>query len=115
YAAQFANASMSLIVLLAWLTVFLATCYNVPLALVQAAFDFKAVAISTITGGLVGLASIALLLALSTVAWSLAGAAAGEAAPLAYIWVAAFRVLRRSRPTAPAGVAPRAAVPPPAQ
>jgi O-antigen/teichoic acid export membrane protein len=115
YAAKFANASMSLIVLLAWLTVFLATCYNVPLALVQAAFDFKAVAISTITGGLVGLASIVLLLVFSTVAWSLAGAAAGEAAALTYICVAALRVLSRSRPTAPAGIARRAVVPQHAQ
>src|SRR5215470_5556541 len=98
YGAKFANALMSLIVFLAWLTAFLATCYNVPLALVQAALDFKAVAISTITGGLVGLASIVLLIAFSTVAWSLAGAATGEAAALTYICVAALRVLSRSSP-----------------
>jgi O-antigen/teichoic acid export membrane protein len=115
YAAKFANASMSLIVFLAWLTAFLATCYNVPLALVQAALDFKAVAISTITGGLVGMASVVLLIAFSTVAWSLAGAAAGEAAALAYICVAALRVLSRSRPTAPTGIARRAVVPQHAQ
>jgi O-antigen/teichoic acid export membrane protein len=115
YAAKFANASMSLIVFLAWLSVFLATCYNVPLALVQAALDFKAVAISTITGGLVGMASIVLLIAFSTVAWSLAGAAAGEAAALTYICVAALRVLSRSRPAAPAGIARRAVVPQRAQ
>jgi len=115
YAAKFANASMSLIVFLAWLTVFLATCYNVPLALVQAALDFKAVAISTITGGLVGMASIILLIAFSTVAWSLAGAAAGEAAALTCICVAALHVLSRSRPTGPAGIARRAVVPQHAQ
>jgi O-antigen/teichoic acid export membrane protein len=115
YGAKFANASMPLIVLLAWLTALVATCYHVPLALVQAALDFKAVAISTITGGLVGMASIVLLIAFSTVAWSLAGAAAGEAVALTYICVAALRVLSRPHPTAPAGIARHAVVPEHAQ
>jgi O-antigen/teichoic acid export membrane protein len=115
YGANFADASMPLIVLLAWLTVFLATCYNVPLVLVQAALDFKAIAISTIAGGLVGMASIILLIAFSPVAWSLAGAAAGEAVALTYICVAALRVLVRSRPTAPTRTARHSVVPEHAQ
>jgi len=115
YAAKFANASMLLIMFLAWLSVSLATCYHVPLALVQAALDFKAVAISTIAGGLVGMASIVLLIVFSTVAWSLAGAAAGEADALTYLCVAALRLLSRARLTAPAGIARRAVVPQHAQ
>jgi len=115
YGAKFANASMPLIVFLAWLSVSLATVYHVPLALVQAALDFKAVAISTITGGLVGMVSIVLLIVFSTVAWSLAGAAAGEAAALIYLCIEALRVLSRARPPARAGIARRAVVPQHAQ
>lgn len=106
YGAKFPNASMPLIVLLAWLNALISISYHVPLALVQAAREFRSVAISTIIGGLVGMALVTLLIAVSTVAWSLAGAAAGEAAALAYIWVAALRVLGRQQPSRRAGIAP---------
>jgi O-antigen/teichoic acid export membrane protein len=112
YGAKFSSASMPLIVLLAWLNALISICYHVPLALVQAAREFRSVAISTIIGGLVGMALVTLLIAVSTVAWSLAGAAAGEAVALAYIWVAALRVLGRQQPSRRAGIAPgRAGVP----
>jgi O-antigen/teichoic acid export membrane protein len=76
--------------------------YHPPLALVQAGRAFKAVAISTIIGGTLGIALVALVLSLGSVAWSLAGAAAGEAASLVYIWTAAARMLR-ALPQQPVG------------
>jgi hypothetical protein len=58
------------------------------------------------------MALVTLLIAVSTVAWSLAGAAAGEAVALAYIWVAALRVLGQRQPSPRAAIAPgRAGVP----
>jgi O-antigen/teichoic acid export membrane protein len=105
YGAKFSSASMPLIVLLAWLNALISISYHVPLALVQAGREFRAVAISTIIGGLVGMVLVTLLIAVSTVAWSLAGAAAGEAVALAYIWVAALRVLGRRQPSPRAGIA----------
>ena len=88
------GASMPLIVMLAWVNALAYVSYHPPLALVQAGRAFKAVAISTIIGGTLGIALVALVLSLGSVAWSLAGAAAGEAASLVYIRTAAVRVPR---------------------
>jgi hypothetical protein len=69
------------------------------------------VAISTTLGGLLGISLVTLLLQVSTVAWSLAGAAAGEVASLVYIWATALRILRdapvAATPGRPASYAPR--------
>jgi O-antigen/teichoic acid export membrane protein len=111
YGDKFANASMPLIVGLAWVNALAYVSYHVPLALVQAARAFKAVAISTTLGGFLGISLVTLLLQVSTVAWSLAGAAAGEAASLVYIWITALRILRdapvAAAPARPASYAPR--------
>jgi O-antigen/teichoic acid export membrane protein len=100
YGEKFAGAAMPLIVTLAWINALVYVSYHVPLALVQAAREFKAVAISTTIGGIVGISLVTLLLEVSSVAWSLAGAAAGEAAALVYIWIAAVRILKSPRPIA---------------
>src|SRR5262249_3380840 len=76
-----------LIVTLAGMSAVASPSYHMPLALVQAAREFKTVAIATIAGGLVGLAAVVVLLLVSTVAWSLAGIVAGEGVCLVYLWV----------------------------
>jgi O-antigen/teichoic acid export membrane protein len=102
FGAKFAGASMPLIVTLAGLSALICkTCY-VPLTLVQAAGQFKAVAIATTLGGIVGLGTVSVLLATSSVAWSLAGVVAGEAACGVYLWIAALRILRLRMSHAPA-------------
>lgn len=95
YGGKFAHASMPVIVALGWIAATLAVCYHVPLTLVQAAHDFRAVAIATTIGGSVGLGAVLFLLLYTTVAWSLAGVVAGEAMCLIYLWIAAMRVLSK--------------------
>lgn len=107
YGEKFSGASMSLIVTLAWVNALVYVSYHAPLALVQAAGGFKAIAVSTTIGGALGIGLVALILEVATVAWSLAGAAAGEAASLVCIWVAAVRILRGPSWVAGAVGAPR--------
>lgn len=108
FGTKFAQASMPLIVFLSGLSALIYKTYYAPLALVQAAGQFKPVALATTFGGIVGLATVSILLASTTVAWSLAGLVAGEAVCGIYLWVAALRILRRqdSRPSAPRRTAP---------
>jgi O-antigen/teichoic acid export membrane protein len=101
FGAKFANASMPLIVTLAGLSALIYKTYYVPLTLVQAAGQFKPVAIATTLGGIVGLGTVSILLATASVAWSLAGVVAGEAACGTYLWVAALRILRLRTSHAP--------------
>ena len=93
YGDKFTTASMPLIVTLAGLSALIYLSYHVPLSLVQAARGFKTVAIATTLGGMVGLTAVVILLLISTVSWSLAGFAAGEAVCWTYLWIAALRVL----------------------
>jgi O-antigen/teichoic acid export membrane protein len=95
YGEKFADAAMPLIVTLAGLSALASQAYHMPLTLVQAARDFKAVAIASIAGGLTGLAAVVVLLLVSTVAWSLAGVVVGEAVCLIYLWGSALRILSR--------------------
>ena len=90
---KFAGTSMPLIVTLAGISTILAQSYHTPLALVQAARQFKNVALATTLGGFVGLCATVVFLFVAGIAWSLAGLAAGEAACWVYLWLAALRVL----------------------
>jgi len=101
---------MALIVTLAWVNALAYVSYHPPLALVQAARGFRAIAVSTSIGGILGIGLVALILEVGTVAWSLAGAAAGEAASLVCICVAAVRILTRRAPATGASGAPCQAV-----
>ena len=94
FAGKFANAPMPLIVALSGIAAATYFTYNVPLALVQGAGEFRPVAIATTYGAIVGLTSVALLLAVTSVAWSLAGFIAGEATCGIYLWISAQRILR---------------------
>lgn len=100
---KFAGASMPLIVILAGIATLFAQSYHTPFALVQAARQFKNVALATTLGGFIGLGSTVVLLLVAGVAWSLAGLAAGEAACWVYLWIAALRVLLKHPTTGPEG------------
>ncbi len=94
FAGKFDNAPMPLIVALSGIAVAVYSAYNVPLALVQGAGEFRPVALATTYGAIVGLTSVAILLAVTSVAWSLAGFIAGEAVCGICLWIAAQRILR---------------------
>jgi O-antigen/teichoic acid export membrane protein len=96
YGDKFSFASMPLIATLAGASALIYLSYHVPLSLVQAARGFKTVAVATTLGGIVGLAAVVILLLFSTVSWTLAGFAAGEAVCWTYLWVAALRVLGKA-------------------
>jgi O-antigen/teichoic acid export membrane protein len=97
YGEKFAQAALPLIVTLAFINAVTFVSYNPPLALLQALGRFKAVAVATAVGGIVGISLVALLLEVSSPAWSLAGAATGEAAALMLLWPAALSSLRPGR------------------
>jgi hypothetical protein len=92
---KFSDAQMPLIVGLSGLTVLAYLTYNVPLALIHAAGQYKPVALATTFGAVVGLTSVAILLKVASVPWSLAGMAAGEAVCGIYLAAAAIRILRQ--------------------
>lgn len=94
FADKFDNAPMPLIVALSGIAVATFSAYNVPLALVQGAGEFRPVALATTYGAIVGLVSVSILLAVTSVAWSLAGFIAGEAVCGIYLWISAQRILR---------------------
>ncbi|TMJ02052.1 MAG: hypothetical protein E6G97_14600 [Alphaproteobacteria bacterium] len=94
FAGKFDGAPMPLIVALSGVAAATYFTYNVPLALVQGAGEFRPVALATTFGAIVGLTSVAILLAVTSVAWSLAGFIAGEAMCGLYLWIAAQRILR---------------------
>jgi O-antigen/teichoic acid export membrane protein len=99
---KFAGASMPLILTLSGIGATIYLTYTVPLTLVQAAGQFKAVAIATTIGAFVGVVSILFLLANFSVAWSLLGSVLGELACGIYLCIAAARILREaSRSAAP--------------
>lgn len=94
FGGKFANAQMPLIVTLSGIAAVIFFTYSVPLALIQGASEFRPVAIATTFGAIIGLTSVSILLAVTSVAWSLAGFVAGEAACGIYLWIAALRILR---------------------
>ena len=94
FGGKFAGAQMPLIVTLSGIAAAIFFTYNVPLALVQGASEFRPVAVATTFGAVIGLTSVSVLLAVSSVAWSLAGFVAGEAACGIYLWISALRILR---------------------
>ena len=91
---KFAGASMPLILALSGIGATTYLTYTVPLTLVQAAGQFKAVAIATTIGAFIGVVSILFLLANFSVAWSLLGSVLGELACGIYLAWAAARILR---------------------
>jgi len=93
---KFAGVSMPLILALSGVSATIYLTYTVPLTLVQAAGQFKAVAIATTIGALVGVVCILFLLANFSVAWSLLGSVLGELACGIYLVVAAARILREA-------------------
>jgi O-antigen/teichoic acid export membrane protein len=95
FAGKFDHASMPLIVTLSGFTAVIYLTYNLPLALIQAAGQFRPVALATTYGALVGLCAVSILLNVTSVAWSLAGLVAGEAVCGIYLSIAAFLLLRR--------------------
>src|ERR1051325_10290246 len=105
------HASMPLIVTLSGCAAAVFFTYSVPLALLQGAGQFRPVALATTFGAVVGLTSVSILLAATSVAWSLVGFVAGELACGVYLWITAHRILRehalpmRTQPTAPMGAA----------
>jgi D-aspartate ligase len=107
FGGKFANASMPLIVVLSGIAAAIYFTYNIPLALVQAASEFRPVAVATTFGAIIGLTSVSVLLAVTSVAWSLAGFVAGEAVCGVCLWMAALHILRqravptRTQPAAP--------------
>jgi O-antigen/teichoic acid export membrane protein len=111
FAGKFDAAPMPLIVALSGIAAATYFTYNVPLALVQGAGEFRPVALATTFGAIVGLTSVSILLAVTSVAWSLAGFIAGEAVCGVYLWTAALRILRergvpiRTQPAASVGAA----------
>lgn len=100
FTGKFDHASLPLIVTLCGLTAAIYLTYSVPLTLVQAAGQFRPVALATTCGAVVGLCSVTVLLHTTTVAWSVLGVLAGEAVCGVYLSIAAWRILRRH--TAPA-------------
>src|ERR1041384_616118 len=94
FAGKFDDAPMPLIVALSGIAATTYFTYNVPLALVQGAGEFKPVALATTFGAIVGLTSVSILLAVTSVAGSLAGFIAGEATCGLYLWISAQRILR---------------------
>jgi O-antigen/teichoic acid export membrane protein len=93
-AGKFDNAPMPLIVALSGIAAAVYSAYNVPLALVQGAGEFRPVALATTYGAVVGLVSVTILLAVTSVAWSLAGFIAGEAVCGLCLWISAQSILR---------------------
>jgi len=91
---KFGDASMPLILALSGVSATIYLTYTVSLTLVQAAGNFKAVAVATTIGAFVGVVSILFLLAKFSVAWSLLGSVFGELACGIYLAVAAARILR---------------------
>lgn len=94
FAGKFADASMPLVVTLSGVAATLFLTYAVPLTLIQAAGNFRAVAIATSLGAVTGLAVTSILLSVTSVAWSILGLVAGEAVCGVYLWLAARDVLR---------------------
>jgi O-antigen/teichoic acid export membrane protein len=94
FGGKFADASMPLIVTLSGCAAAVFFTYSVPLALLQGAGQFRPVALATTFGAIVGLTSVSILLAVTSVAWSLVGFVGGELACGIYLWIAAQRVLR---------------------
>jgi O-antigen/teichoic acid export membrane protein len=93
---KFAGASMPLILALSGVSATIYLTYTVPLTLVQAAGQFKSVAIATTIGACVGVVSILFLLTNFSVAWSLLGSVIGELACGIYLCIAAARILRHA-------------------
>ncbi len=93
--SKFDDAGMPLIVGLSFLSVLIYLTYNVAVILVQAAGEFRQVALATAFGSVVSLVSVSVLLATTSVAWSLAGVVAGEAVCGGYLFLSARRILAR--------------------
>jgi O-antigen/teichoic acid export membrane protein len=107
FGEKFSDASMPLIVTLAWVGALISLSYHVPLPLVQAARDFKTVAVATAIGGLAGVVAVVVLLFTASVAWSLAGVAIGEAVCWVILCIASMRIVAGLR-ASPAASPPRA-------
>jgi len=98
YDRSFAAEPMGLIAVLAWLVMASAQTYAVPRALLDAACQFRDVAIGAALGAAVGLVGVAVLLASATPAWSILGLLAAELVTLVYYGLRASALIE-----APAG------------
>jgi len=108
FGEKFADAGMPLVVAFAGVGSMLYLTSAIPLMLVQAAGQFRAIAAATTIGSLVAVVCVSLSLANLPVAWALLGSAAGELACGAYLAVAAVRILRQSRLSGSSPVVPLA-------
>lgn len=94
FAGKFDGASLPLIVALAGLSAMISSAYNISLTLLQAAGAFRAIAVATWLGAIVGFVSVCALMSAAPIAWSIAGMAMGEAACGIYLWFAVRRLLK---------------------
>lgn len=92
--AKFHDASLWIVVGFAGLIVLISSTYHVPLALLQAARNYKVIAFATTAGGIVATLVTLTAVHLGGVDWALAGLAGGEAVCWAVLWPAGLRVLR---------------------
>ena len=104
--AKFHDATLWIVVGFAGLIVLISSTYHVPLALLQAARNYKAVAVATTAGGIVAILATLIAVAIGGVDWALAGLASGETVCWAILWVAGSRVLRGKSPAPVANPTP---------
>lgn len=90
----FENASIHFIGIFAFAIFFMTMLYVMPRITLEVMSDFKTVAIITSIAAVIGLVSVAILLAVAAPPWSLAGAALSEAIVLLASWFAMRRRLR---------------------
>lgn len=109
FCGRFPPGTMETIMPLVAVTMTIAVSYHVPLSVVQAGRGFRTFAMATTLGGLVGVASISTILAVSDPKWSLIGVMLGESVCFAVLWTAALRLLvvHPPEPAAPATASPR--------
>ena len=101
FAGRFAPGTMETIMPLVAVTMTIAVSYHVPLSVVQAARGFRTFALATTLGGLVGVTSISIILALAEPKWSVIGVMLGESVCFVVLWLAALRLLIRGAPIRP--------------
>ena len=96
FANKFEGASLPLVVALAGLGAMTSSAYNIWLTLLQAAGAFRAIAVATWLGAIVGFVSVCALVGTAPIAWSIAGMVIGEATCGTYLWLAVRRLLKGS-------------------
>ncbi|WP_165222930.1 polysaccharide biosynthesis protein [Affinirhizobium pseudoryzae] len=101
----FADASIHVIGASAMVISTLLIVYSMPRIILETAGSFSTLALFSGLAALVGLVSIAILLAISTPAWALAGAALAEVTFFSLCWAAVYRRLKGGAGLSTAGQA----------